>query len=271
MPAAAKKCAFCDNPAVSKGGEHLWDNWLNEKLPRKTRFHAKKQLSINSPSIEFGQVGLKEQVPAVCQKCNERWMSALTGRVKQRFSASILDGAPFTLDTEDAVTLAAFTLLKAIVKNYVYGNDDPFFTRETSAELRKTLAIPAEIKMWVAAYQGSSRYAFHSNFYTVDCALPPLKGMEFFCYTYIANNLVLQLLAPRWKDVGNSGKPLLTFTPSPNWQPATVQFWPPSSETLLWPPEKYLGDSTIKEFIQRFQVPVNLHLWIPHTPATPSP
>jgi hypothetical protein len=117
-------CAFCQNPATS--GEHVWDDWLNKKLPKKLRFNARRIPSIDSPPIEFVQVGLREKIPSVCEACNTGWMSGLTGKMKDRFSSSILDGAPFSLDAKDAVLLAAFTLMKAIVQNYHFAQDEPF-------------------------------------------------------------------------------------------------------------------------------------------------
>jgi hypothetical protein len=259
MPRAKRKCAFCDALAVSKGGEHVWDDWLNKELPKKTRFNAKRLRSIDSPSIEFVQVGLKEKIPSVCAGCNGGWMSALTARVKERFSASILEGTPFLLDAKDAELLAAFTLMKGIVQNYYYGKDEPFFTRAASERLRKSLIISPSVKMWVAAYYGSSPYAFHSNFHTVTVTnLGPLHGMEFFSHTYIAGNLVLQLLAPRWKDIRHRSLPLLTLTPNIRWQPAAPQFWPFQGDAISWPPKKHLSDSVVRRFIDRFQAPINV-------------
>ncbi len=237
----------------------MWDDWLNKELPKKTRFNAKRLRSIDSPSIEFVQVGLKEKIPSVCVECNGGWMSALTGRVKERFSPSILEGAPFSLDAKDAALLAAFTLMKGIVQNYYYGKDEPFFTRAASERLRKSLTIPRSVKMWVAAYYGSSRYAFHSTFHTVTVRTPsPLEGMEFFSYTYIDGNLALQLLAPRWKDIRHRSRPLLTLTPDIRWKPAASQFWPFQGDTISWPPQKHLNDSVIQRFIDRFQRPINV-------------
>jgi hypothetical protein len=259
MPRPTRKYAFCDAPAVNKGGEHLWDDWLNEKLPPRTRFNARKRLSIDSSPIEFVQVGLKEKVPSVCAECNGGWMSALTAKMKERFSATILEGAPFSLAPSDAVLLAAYTFMKAIVKNYCYDIDEPFFTRAACERLRTSFTIPLQVKMWFAAYQGVSRYAFQSNFSIVSASAPsPLEGMEFFSYTYIFGNLVLQLLAPRWKDVLHRGRPLVTLTPNICWQIAATQFWPDAGKVLSWPPENYLGDSVIKHFIDRFQVPINV-------------
>jgi hypothetical protein len=195
----------------------------------------------------------------VCTKCNNGWMSALTGKMKHRFSSTILRGAPFSLDAKDAVLLAAITLMKAIVQNCYYWKHDPFFTKASSERLRKSLTIPDYVKMWVAAYHSASQYAFHSNFYTVTVNTPgPLGGMEFFSYTHVAGNLVVQLLAPRWKDLRHRSRPLLNLTPNIGWQPAAPRFWPFQGNALSWPPEKYLGDGVIKHFIDRFQSPITI-------------
>jgi hypothetical protein len=254
-----KKCAFCDNLAVEYGGEHVWDDWINKELPKRTRFNAKRLLYTGSQSHEFVQVGLQEKIPAVCEECNHGWMSGITGKVKMRFSASILEGAPTSLDAKDAVLLAAFTLMKGIVQNYHYARDEPFFTRAASERLRKTLSIPPLVKIWIAAYEATSRYAFHSNFYTVTVNDPgPLQGMQFLSYTHITQNLVLQLLAPRWEDIRHRSLPLVTLTPNIYWQAAAPQFWPFQGDTISWPPKKHLSDSTIQKFINRFSAPINV-------------
>jgi len=186
-------------------------------------------------------------------------MSELTAKMRANFSAAILDAAPFSLGAREAALLASFTLMKAIVKNYGYANDEAFFTRAASERLRTSKVIPPAVKMWFAAYQGASRYAFHSTFHTVSTSEPGLlEGMEFFSYTYVCGNLALQLLAPRWKDMRDRSRPLLTLKPNLYWKPATTQFWPYSGEALQWPPEKYLGDRLIKHFVYRFQSPITL-------------
>jgi hypothetical protein len=184
-------------------------------------------------------------------------MSAVTAKVKERFSGAILDGAPFSLDLGDAAVLAAFTFMKATVKDYCFGND-PFFTRADRERLRISLKLPDMARVWFAAHHGSARRTFRSNFNIASVSdRNPLQGMEFFCYTYIVGNLVLQLLAPRWKDVCDRNKPLVTLIPDSYWDPAVTKFWPYPSEAISWPPEKLLGDHVVEQFIYRFQVPIN--------------
>jgi hypothetical protein len=255
MALRVKYCAFCSNEAVTKGGEHLWDNWLNRELPKKTLFNARKRLSITSSPIQFVTKGLQEKVPAVCPTCNSGWMSELTNKVKHNFAESILKGKSFSLGPREGTLLAAFTFMKAVVKDYHYG-DEPFFTRAVRERFRISLSIPNSVKVWIAAYQGSARWSFHSNFCIIAAQAPgPLAGMEFFSYTYIDGNLALQLLAPRWKDVRRRSRPLLSIVPNPCWGPAVIQFWPYAGN-FSWPPARYLGDDVVEEFLERFTGPI---------------
>lgn len=260
-----RKCAFCDASATSKG-EHLWDNWLNKELPKKTRFNAQKRLTLDAVPIRFETVGLKEQVPVVCAKCNGGWMSALSAKVKERFSESALEAKPFSLDTRDAALLAAYTFLKASVKDYCYGKE-PFFTSADRERLRTSLTVPPLTKVWFAAHAGAARYTFHSNINIVSASAPgPLQGMEFFCYTYIVGRLVLQLLSPRWENVLDRVKPLVSLNPHPRWEPAASLFWPYRRAVLpcSWPPNSYFGDDTIEQFFYRFHVPVKMPITFPY-------
>ena len=194
MARPKRKCAFCHREATS--GEHLWDDWINEELPKKTRFDASKRLPGEEKPVKFVKVGLREKLPVVCADCNNGWMCALTGKVKNSFSQSILNATPFSLNPSDADLLAEFTFMKAIVSDYCYG-DEPFFTGDIRKKLRVSLNIPPLVRMWIAAYQGRPQYSFINNFYRISVDSPgPFCGMEFFCYTYVTGNLAVQLLDP---------------------------------------------------------------------------
>jgi hypothetical protein len=251
------KCAFCPTDAVEKGGEHVWDEWINKALP-ETRYRARKRYSLDSPLIEYDTDSLNERLPVVCTGCNNGWMSALSLRVKNCFGRAMLDGEPFSLGARDAAILAAFTFLKAVATNHMI-DDEPFFTRAARERFRTSLTLPPMLKMWFAAFQGKYRMSTKSDFGIVSTSEPgALYGMEFGSYSCVIGQLVVQLLAPRWKHLSDRSKPLLSLTPNAYWQQATVLFWPHSGGLLSWPPEKYLGENTIQRFIQRFNSPVNL-------------
>lgn len=253
-----KQCAFCSEDAVETGGEHVWDGWINKALP-ETRYRARKRYSLNSPLIEYDTDSLNEKLPVVCPKCNNGWMSALSLKVKDRFGRAMLDGEPFSLGMRDAAALAAFTFMKAVVTNYIESNYEPFFTRAARERFRSSLALPPVLKMWFAAFQGDSRMSTRSNFGIVSTSEPgPLYGMEFGGYSYAIGQLVVQLLAPRWKHTSDRGKPLLSLTPNAYWEQSSTLFWPHNGGLLSWPPAKYIGDNMIQEYVQRFNSPVNL-------------
>jgi hypothetical protein len=251
-------CAFCPADAVEHGGEHIWDNWINKALPA-TRYRARRRYSLNSTIIEFDANSLNEKLPAVCPQCNSGWMSALSLKVKDRFGRSILEGEPFSLGARDAVILAAFTFLKAVVTNYII-DYEPFFTRAARERFRGDLTIPPVTKMWFAAFRGRSRLSAKNDNGIIDPGWQnsPFDGLEFCSYSYAIGQLVVQLFAPRWKHISDRGKPLLSLTPHAHWEQAATLFWPYNGDHLSWPPSKYFGDDTIQSFIERFTRNVNL-------------
>lgn len=252
-------CAFCPADAVEKGGEHIWDDWLNKAQPKKSLFRARKRYAIDSPVIEYDTVGFNEQLPVVCEPCNSGWMSILTHRVKQTFSRAILDGEPFMLDLRDAALFAAFSFMKAVITNHALP-DEPFFTRAARERFRASLAIPPWTQCWLAAYQGESRFSTKNSMSIFGQNNPdsPIFGMEFCSHSYVVGKLVLQVLVPRWKRIYDRGRGLLMIRPAAIWNPATIRFWPSDGISISWPPPKYLGNDAIQLFIKRFGNDINI-------------
>jgi hypothetical protein len=151
-----RKCAFCDNDAES--GEHLWDDWINKRLPKKTKFNSSKRLAIGSDPIKFVSSGLNEKIPVVCTPCNSGWMSEITSQIRQRFSETILSQEPTSLAAKDAALLAAFAFMKAAVKDYCYSGDDTFFSAALRSRFKDSLSVPPSTRMWIAAYEGGQIY-----------------------------------------------------------------------------------------------------------------
>jgi len=255
----AKMCAFCPADAVEKGGEHIWDDWLNKAQPKKkSLYRARKRYAIDSPVIQYDTTTFGEQLPVVCEKCNSGWMSALTNQTKQAFSRAMLDGEPFTLGLKNAALLTAFAM-KAVVTNHAL-DYDPFFTRAARERFRTSLVVPPFVQMWFAAYQGTSRMSTKNNMSIFGANDPdgPFYGMEFCSHSYVVGKLALQLLAPRWKHINQRGRGLLMVTPNKQWDSAAIRFWPHGGVSLSWPPAKYLGNDSIELFIYRFKKPINV-------------
>jgi hypothetical protein len=260
-----KMCAFCPQDAVEKGGEHIWDDWLNKEQPPGTMFNARKRLSVDGPVIEYESPKFNEKLAVVCTSCNNGWMGDLTAKMKLAFERPSLHGEPFTLSLRDAALLAAFSFMKAVVSDHAIDavGHGPFFSRGARERFRVSLEVPPVVKIWLFAFQGEARMSTKNNFSVIDVPSDdprfPLIGHEFCSHTYVVGKLGLQLLGVRWKDIRNSGRPLYSLKPNGFWDSATTQFWPYRG-TVSWPPPKYFGDDAIQEFIYRFKLPVNVRM-----------
>jgi len=102
-----KHCAFCPVTANKLSREHIWDDWLNEVLPR-AGYRVKHRLSPTAPFKEYKAKILKEKLAVVCETCNHGWMSELTNEVKKSCSSPILHGTPVLFSPAETTTLAAF-------------------------------------------------------------------------------------------------------------------------------------------------------------------
>jgi hypothetical protein len=258
------KCAFCSEDAVETGGEHVWDNWINKALPPDLTYLSRKRLTQDSPLIERDTDRIDEKFPVVCNTCNHGWMSLLTEKVRIAFGRAMLDGEPFFLGARDAAVLSAFVFMKAVVTNHLVaqqGAYEPFFTRAVRERLRVSLALPPSVKCWFAVCEWESYMSTRNNLSILNTVDPgPLSGIELCCHSYIVGKLALQMLAPRWKDISNMGRPLSSITPNSRWNNAAILFWPHPGTSLSWPPPEYLVSDTIKAFIHRFQNKVEFTL-----------
>jgi hypothetical protein len=250
-----KMCAFCPTQAAKLSREHIWDNWINRELPTK-RFRVRQRWSRDQPFREYDATVLQEKLEVVCENCNHTWMSDLTNRVRQAYSAQIINGSALTLMTDDAALLGAYAFMKSVVADHATPKDERFFSLEVREQFRRTLAIPPNVRMWIAAYQGEHRFGgrFHNAILTPN-EPSVLDGIEYYAFTYVVGHLVLQTHAVRWRDGRSAFAPVPK--PDPYWDPAVIQFWP-YSEPVSWPPKKYIGDDTLEALMNRFSLPISV-------------
>lgn len=258
------KCAFCDSEAVERGGEHIWDDWLNRAFPRsKRRFKYTDSLGT---SRQYDTYLLNEKIPAVCPECNTQWMSQLTKQTKLTFESAIVGGSPLCVLPRGIVLLAAFTFMKAAVAATQFAEglgkgDEAFFTRRQRERLRESLEVPTDdtVRMWIATFKGKALNSGRFVPAILSSDNPQLRGVQYFTITYMVGHLLLQFLAARWKDVRHRGLPLPMLRPDAFWDPACIQFWPPvDGLRVQWPPPKYFNDAGLEELINRFKLPINL-------------
>lgn len=254
----ARMCAFCARDAVERGGEHIWDDWLNRRLPTK-KYAIQTRLSPKDPFRLFAKNMLNLKLPVVCGECNSTWMSAITNDVSKSFADAIIDGAALSILPRGLALLSAFTFMKSVVADCVTqgDNDELFFPTAARENFRSFLVVPATVQMWISSFHGKRRYGGRFISGLLVPGPGPLFGIEFFVFTYVVGHLVLQLLAPRWKDVRLRWQPLPILKPDAYWNPAVSRFSPSDGFPVKWP-LKHLGDDVLQTFIDRFNAPIEM-------------
>ena len=189
-------------------------------------------------------------------------MSRISNGIKIAFESLIIDGNQLCILRSGVALLAAFTFMKAAVAaTQIAENNEAFFTRAQRERLRKSLAVPdMGVRMWIGNFKGK---ALHNGRFVpaiLSSRAPQLRGVEYFRFTYLVGHLLLQLLAARFKSVHHRAHGLLPMLrPDPFWNQACIQFWPPTNVTgITRPPAKYFEDQGLKDFIDRFTLPVHV-------------
>jgi hypothetical protein len=245
-----KLCAFCPNEAVERGGEHIFDDWINRSIT--VTKHIFRYYDTAGARREYEKKIVDEKLPVLCHDCNSRWMSQITNRIKAGFECTIVDGDSLCILPSGSTLLAAFLFMKAAVTaTHIAGDKEAFFNRVDREYLRISLTVPLNgVRMWVGAFQGEALHNGRSICTVLSSDAPPLQGIEYFTYTYLFGHLLLQLLTVRWKDVRRRGLgPLPLLRPDVFWDSACIQFWPPP---------KHFTDSSLQDFVERFQLPINI-------------
>src|SRR4051794_25024322 len=113
-------CAFCPNPATTKRGEHVFDNWLNRKDGR----HIEQDYTVieTGPNGQllrtFGSRSINVTKSVVCDQCNHGWMSDVTNATKTTAEGFIRHRRPATLLPIGLATIASFAFMKAAVVDF---------------------------------------------------------------------------------------------------------------------------------------------------------
>lgn len=252
-------CAFC--PATSNlTGEHIWPAWLTKLLP-KTRY--RNELEDGEARNIWSTTQIDQTANVVCKTCNETWMSDLEGRAKTLLTDVIIDGKQRSFAGDDLKFLAAYAFEKSVVANYqtlrILG--EPISTRAQRERFRTSLVLPANVRIWISSFQGQSRYSGRSNprYAKSTNDPPPLNDLDVFTHTYVIGHLVFQVLSSRFNSILNRGRWVELPEQDHYWDPASQQIWPILQDTIAWP-TKYLGPSTIDQFVDRWfgRIPVTL-------------
>ena len=249
---ARRLCAFCQSEATLTG-EHLWSAWVGKLFP--SIVYDFRRTDATGIRGQWSLPRLEAKAKVVCKPCNEGWMSRLEEEAKLILKSVIGEGYPVSLLPKSIPSLAAFAFKGAVVANHMNIGEQPFFSASTRSHFRESLDIPVGMQMWIASYSGEKLRGDFSG-YRFRPSEGFLADAEFYVFTYAVGYLVLQVLAPRWRENhrGNENPPILS--PDRVWEPVSIQFWPDTKRPVTWPPLQDLSDDSLKVFHERWQASI---------------
>jgi hypothetical protein len=244
-----KACIFC-NSTGKKSKEHLWPVWMHEFLPtlgdgnhisESNTFQWKDQ--IGSKKTEKPGYLTTKKLRAVCQKCNNGWMSQLENKIKP-ILIKVLNRETFDICTEKQKILTRWIAMKSI-----FGEHFESETHMTPAEDRKLfrsqMTIPEYFSIYIGNHgtEANTGWLRHSMTVskTVDGPSPPLNGLKRNTQSIgiICGPLFIYVLAIREDEVDPTK--FLKFN-------KLLRIFPIQTETIKWPPIDKLTQEEMSNF-----------------------
>jgi hypothetical protein len=188
-------CPFCHRTGDSR--EHLCADWISSALgPQQYTFRHRKD-SGDIHQWHGPKINVKARVP--CGHCNNGWMSQLENKeAKPILKDMIVHGAPLSIMPRGIASLAAYAFKTAVIPSYMRIDRSKFFTRTACAHFARTLQVPLDVQVWIAALstrQASRRGVFRSTYGKTPRDFMP--SFELYVCTFAIGFVVLQVVATR--------------------------------------------------------------------------
>lgn len=227
-----RQCLFCSNDADSK--EHAWPKWIL-RVRKDMNWGPIRRFKEGSP-VEI-TASAQVRIKAVCQTCNNGWMSGLETENKALIG-SLLNDVSLSLDTSQQKSLTRWVLKTAMVLDGVTKERKRFYTRSECENLYLNSVIPDRTSVWIGRYF-RSHLSLDGTEVWIDLPGTP-KVAKVCATTIVVGHLAMQSVTthvlPEYKDRQISG-PLLTVAD------ALLTIWPASTRPVNWPPRVSFTDS----------------------------
>ena len=220
-----RQCLFCCNDPNSK--EHAWPNWILRM--RKDKNWGPIRRTVGGLPVKV-TASAEVKIEAVCQPCNNGWMSRLETENKSLIG-SLLNDLSIPLDTSQQTSLVRWTLKTAMVLDAVTKERNRFYTKSECENLHVNSLIPDRTTIWVGRYFRSS-LSLDGTEVWID--LPRIPKVAKVCVTTIlVGHLAIQSVTthvlPEHKRKEISGP--ISVVPG-----TLLAIWPAISRPVNWPP-----------------------------------
>jgi hypothetical protein len=243
-------CAFCPNPATTKRGEHLFDDWVNLNDGKPRTYHRTEH-GIGGEFISRQRARrVNVTMPVVCDPCNHGWMSALSNDASRILRDAVFRATPMRLNRTALHTITAYAVMKSIVHERGQA-DGPFaFSMRAAQRLAQTRRIPPGVQVWIASIR-SDREHHARGAIGVAHFRKAHRGYRLHVYTHCLNYFVWQLTMPRWPKRIPPPQPLPFVRQIAVWDDVAVPIWP-DVRIADWRNLTALTDSVFNDFVDRW-------------------
>ncbi len=230
LPPAPGRCAFCGATNLSQ--EHVWPKWISRQLDDRGGFtmpslHGPRRLR----SLDF--------TAPICLTCNNRWLAVLENDV-QPVLAPLIRGEERMLSSKDQHLLAAWAVKTALMLDLFSGK--PVIPTGFYYNFRLRRCPHEGQIVWLGAYRDwhYAAWAQHGGLHVGVSADEPPNA---FVSTFTAFRVVFQVAGAFDRGITfNEGRLLAA---------ALARVWPPSEQSVDWPPKKLaFGDESLAELAQ---------------------
>jgi hypothetical protein len=240
----SRTCIFCGatGASVKITREHTFSNWINQVLTHdvigpdisceRSIMHGPQAGTVSTwPATEAASHTLR----AVCETCNNGWMSGLEGAVRPLIEPMI-KGYNATLTPVQQITVATWATMKTAVFEYVW-TDDPVLLADDRDIIRKQNRPPASAQVRLAAVE-SNGYPLRALGRGYELRGTAVKAL---CLTLTIGCLVTQVF-------GGPGACHHGFQQTSTTGADFIGIFPPQMRTVQWPPVTALDDTSILTF-----------------------
>ena len=153
-------CLFCGGRVNSK--EHVWPVWLLAALGVETRRTRMRSERGTRPAETWSGFNLSLQVRHVCQRCNNRWMSALETRA-QPFLRPLVAGTVSALEPSAQAAIATWAIKTAMAFEATRVEGDSFYSTDDRKFVREQARPPVRTSVWLGNYVGDTVALSHAS------------------------------------------------------------------------------------------------------------
>jgi hypothetical protein len=245
-------CLFCQQSGLLEK-EHAYPDWVLNLLPGEkvgTSYYVSSKLP-NMVRTWVTKEHTGVTVKAVCQTCNQGWMSRLEERAKTVLSPLLLGKGGRDLTGQDAALIVAWALKTSVVFDAAsHRQHSMAFTPANRRHLMETLQPDPSLhaSVFLAQYIGARE--MHSDSYrlsiTSDPSLPVESLNRLYCRTMVFGRLAVQVIVRR--IVEDTDWPTIDRF----WLAAHLDISRPIDGSVHWPPTVPLDDQRFLDFRDRW-------------------